>query len=197
MNDEDEKLRKALAPKSNQLNADDLISGAMTIKVERVVIDIGDQPISIFYEGSKRPYKPCKTMGRVIREAWGGPQKWIGRSMTIFRDATVTWAGAEVGGIRISHMSDIKERLVLSLTLNQKTKRPYIVLPLSETKPVLTIDIAALQTKAAGVALGGSGALKAWFTGLTNEEKIAMKPHMEQYKADALTHDQPSSIIGD
>jgi len=193
-------LTETIAPKSNQLNADDLIAGPRTVVITDVTKASNEQPIAIRYEGdNNKPYYPCKSMRRVMVQAWGKDGSvYKGRSMTLFRDATVTWAGAEVGGIRISHMSDIKEKLVLSLTLNQKTKRPYVVMPLGTSKPTVAIDIEGLKTKAAGVALGGSDALKAWFTGLSNEEKLAMKPHMEGYKATAIKHDTPTdSLLGD
>lgn len=190
-------LTETIAPKSNQLNADDLIAGPRTIVITDVTKASTEQPIAIRYEGdNNKPYYPCKSMRRVLVQAWGKDGAlYKGRSMTLFRDATVTWAGAEVGGIRISHLSDIKEKLVLSITLNQKTRKPYVVLPLGTSKPVKTVDVASLQEKAAGVALGGSDALKTWFTGLSNEEKLAMKPHMEGYKAEAEKH--TTSIIGE
>ncbi len=143
MND-DEKFRKAIAPKSDQMNGDDLILGQKTIKVMKVVVgDSDQQPISIFYDGDNgKPYKPCKSMGRVLGQCWGGPQTWIGKSMTLYRDEKVTWAGMEVGGIRISHMSDISGPVIMSLSANNKSKKPFTVKPLvaEQKEPVLTAD---------------------------------------------------------
>src|SRR5690348_5899593 len=99
------------APKSDQLNSDDLISGPRTITITRVSANEGspEQPISISFEGDdQKPYKPCKSMRRVMVHIWGpDASQYVGRSMTIYRDPKVQFGGMAVGGIRISHMTDI------------------------------------------------------------------------------------------
>ena len=93
-------LSKTIAPKSDQLNADDLIARSMTIKITNVTGKDGDaQPISIFFEGDNgKPYKPCKSMRRVLVMVWGDQGKeYIGRSMTIYRDPAVVFGGIAVG----------------------------------------------------------------------------------------------------
>ena len=59
-------LSQTIAPRSDQLNADDLIGGPRTIKVRQVSISKGaDQPASIFFEGDDgKPYKPGLSMRR-------------------------------------------------------------------------------------------------------------------------------------
>lgn len=61
-------LSQTIAPKSDQLNADDLIGGPRTIKVTRVsAMKEPDQPIAIYFEGDNgKPYKPGKSMRRVL-----------------------------------------------------------------------------------------------------------------------------------
>ena len=116
--------------KSDQLNADDLIGGPITIKITGVKVDTkAEQSGVIFYEGDNgKPYKPCKSMRRVIELKWGGDENsFVGRSMTLARDATVKWAGEEVGGIRISHMSHMKSDERFMLTYSRNVKRPYKV----------------------------------------------------------------------
>src|SRR5574337_263090 len=100
-------LRPTIEPKSDQLNADDLIAGPRTIRVRDVKAVKEDQPILIFFDGdNEKPYKPCKGMRRVLVKAWGADgHKYIGKSMTLFCDPDVTFGGAKVGGIRISHVS--------------------------------------------------------------------------------------------
>ena len=44
-------LRHTIVPKSDQLNADQLVGGPMTITVTRVSATKGDQPVTINYEG--------------------------------------------------------------------------------------------------------------------------------------------------
>ncbi len=100
-------LATTIEPKSDQLNADDLIGRTLTIQITKVSKgNTGEQPIDIHFEGDNRkPYKPCKSMRRVMVQVWGRDgAAYVGRSMTIYRDDSVKWGGAEVGGIRISHM---------------------------------------------------------------------------------------------
>src|SRR5690625_6686577 len=75
-------LSHTIVPKSDQLNADDLIAGNITIKVTDIkASDSPDQPVIIHYENDNgRPYKPCKSMRRVLIQAWGANGKqWIGK----------------------------------------------------------------------------------------------------------------------
>ena len=61
MNATVEDLRATIVPKSDQLNAEQLLSGPMTIRVTEVrVSDSAEQPVVVHYEGDDgRPYKPC------------------------------------------------------------------------------------------------------------------------------------------
>lgn len=54
--------------KSDQLNADDLISNSVTIKITKVEINMDAvQKGVIHYEGDNgKPYKPCLLMRRAI-----------------------------------------------------------------------------------------------------------------------------------
>ncbi|MBK1656033.1 hypothetical protein [Allochromatium vinosum] len=131
-------LRQTIAPKSDQLNADDLIGGPITIRVTRVSLCAEpDQPIAISFEGDNgKPYKPCKSMRRLLVSAWGPDgSKYINRLMTIFRDERVKFGGAEVGGIRISHMSGLDKPITIALTVAKSVRRPYQVKPLRDEPP--------------------------------------------------------------
>lgn len=126
-------MSKTIIPKSDQINADDFIAGATrTIKITGVKVISNDQPVSIEYEGCNgKPYKPCKSMCRVLIMVWGDDgEKYIGQSMTLFSDPSVTWAGKPVGGIRISHMTGLTEKRVMQLTATKGNKKPYSVEPL-------------------------------------------------------------------
>jgi len=59
---------------------------------------------------------------------------YIGRSLTLYNDPEVTWAGNAVGGIKISHATDINGPKQFPLALNGKKKVLHKVLPLA-TKP--------------------------------------------------------------
>lgn len=121
----------AIAPKSDQINADDLIGGPMKIKIAGVKITPGEQPVSIIIEGERRVYRPCKSMMRVMVAAWGADSSaYRGQSLTLYREESVTWAGVAVGGIRISAMSGISGPLTLALSLNRKTRKQFTIQPL-------------------------------------------------------------------
>lgn len=116
--------------KSDQLNADDLMGGPITVRITKVGRGDADQPINI-YIGDRQPWRPCKTMRRVLVKAWGADAKqWVGKSLVLYRDPKVKWAGEEVGGIRISHMSDIPGDLKLSLTSTRQKKAAHLIKPL-------------------------------------------------------------------
>ena len=132
-------MKQAIIPKSDQLNADDLLSGPMTIKITGITVRGGqEQPVSISYENDHgKPYKPCKSMCRVLVTAWGpDSSQYVGRSLTLYCDPKVKWGGMEVGGIRISHMSSIEATMTMALTVTRGNKKPFIVNPL----PVKTYD---------------------------------------------------------
>lgn len=122
-----------IAAKSDQLNADDLMTGPITITVTGVK-GTGDkeQPLSISYENDNgKPYKPGKSMRRVLVQLWGKEgAAYVGRSMTLYRDGEVTFGKLKVGGIRISHMTDIGVDQILALAVTKGAKRAYQVKPL-------------------------------------------------------------------
>lgn len=125
-------MTAVIVPKSDQINADDLIAGPMTITIRDVQIRGGqEQPVSIYFEGSDKAFRPCKSMSRVLVQGWGPDAKvYVGRSLTLYRDATVKWAGLEVGGIRISHMSHIEGEKLMMLTATKGSRKPHKVKPL-------------------------------------------------------------------
>ncbi len=125
-------LSHTIKPKSDQLNADDLIAGPITATVQNVYMyDSADQPISVEIGNGYQPYKPCKSMRRLLISVWGKHDTdWIGKSMTLYCDPSVKWAGMEVGGIRISHVSHISKPHSMSLTATRGKRKPYTVEPL-------------------------------------------------------------------
>lgn len=135
-------MSQTIAPKSDQLNADDLIGGPRTITVTRVTGNEGnaEQPVNCFFEGDDgKPFRPCKSMRRVMVKLWGpDASKYAGRSMTLYRDPKVKWGGMEVGGIRISHMTGLDKPETMALTASKQARKPYTVQPLTiqEVKPV-------------------------------------------------------------
>lgn len=114
--------------KSDQLNADDLVGGPITVQIESVGKGSADQPVKIEISGGHRPWKPCKTTLRVLVAAWGkDAAQWVGRWVTLYCDPSVKWGGREVGGIRIQALSHIPRALNLSLAVTRGKKAPQRV----------------------------------------------------------------------
>jgi hypothetical protein len=130
-------MTPTLEAKSNQLTSDDLIAGPKTITVTKVTAGSTEQPVAVYYDGDQgKPWYPCKSMRRVLVAAWGADAKgYIGRSMTLFRDPEVSYGGIKVGGIRISHLSDLDSPLSIALTVTRQKRSPYKVQPLAKAKP--------------------------------------------------------------
>lgn len=128
-------MSPVIVPKTDQLNSDSLMAGPITVTITRVAVRPGtEQPVSVFYEGDDgKPWKPCKSMARVLVAAWGPDSaRYVGKSLTLYRDPKVKWGGVEVGGIRVSHMSDIAEPMTLALTETKAVRKPFRVLPLKD-----------------------------------------------------------------
>ena len=125
-------MSQVIVPRSDQVNADDFISGPKTFTIEGVAITPGtEQPVNIKLFGEPRVWRPCKSMSRVLVAAWGPDAKvYSGRSLTLYRDPKVKWGGMEVGGIRVSHLSHIERDMLLQLTATKGKRAPHIVKPL-------------------------------------------------------------------
>lgn len=126
-------LLETIIAKSDQLNAVDLIGGPITVTVQSVKKGEQDQPVMIGI-GDRQPYKPCKSMRRVLIACWGAnPATWIGRQMTLFCDAQVKWGGESVGGIRISNLSHLKTQMQeVQLNESKHKKVTYKVFAITE-----------------------------------------------------------------
>lgn len=134
-------ITDTLIAKSDQLNADDLIGGPITVQITDVRRSDGEQPVIVHISGGHRPWKPCKTMRRLMAAAWGGDgSAWRGRWLTLYRDSTVTFGKDAVGGIRISHMSDIRSGITMSLAATKGKKAQHRVEVLTPPKPATAAD---------------------------------------------------------
>jgi hypothetical protein len=183
-------LSRTIAPKSDQLNADDLIGGPRTIKVTRVSeMREPDQPIAIYFEGDGgKPYKPCKSMRRVLVRVWGvDGTAFAGRRMTLYRDDAVQFGGAAVGGIRISHVSHIAQAVTMPLTVTRASRKPFTVRPLADEREASAGDQSRpqsgrerLMAAARAEAARGSAALEAFRSSLTEQQDRALAPILDE-----------------
>lgn len=136
MTNEDD-MSDTIKPKSDQLNADDLLTGPITVTIEKVTRnESAEQPVSLHIGNGRQPFKPCKSMRRVLIAAWGeNGSSWVGKSLTLYADSGVIFGGAKVGGIRISHVSSITEPLRVLLTVTRSKRAEFVVKPLTISNP--------------------------------------------------------------
>jgi len=169
-------IRAAAAPKSDQINADDLIGGKIEITITAVKVSLSqEQPVSISFAGSTKVYRPCKTMMRVLMAGWGDEEKeYVGKRLLLFRDAGVTFGRDTVGGIRIKGMSHLERDISISLTkargvrvramiekLETPSERPEVKPAPTPTAGITDADHLALAIAA---ARKGTDAFRAWWT---------------------------------
>lgn len=134
-------MTESLAAKSDQLNAVDLVE-PRTFTIEKVTAGNADQPFNFhLVEMPGKPWRPSKGMRRVVAAGWGPKTDvYAGRRLTLFCEPRVTWAGAPVGGIRVSHMSHISSGFTTPLAESQKKRTMYRVEPLAEAPNAARID---------------------------------------------------------
>lgn len=178
-------MRLVIVPKSDQLNSDDLIGGPITVKISGVEIRPGtEQPISVRYDGDNgKPFKPCKSMARVMVHCWGADAKeYIGRSMTLYRDEKVKWGGMAVGGIRISHMTDIDRDVTMALTETKQSRKPFTVRPLHVALGPDRRALEAAAVEAATAAGNGGQSFKDWLGSLPADDRNYLKADIGRYQ---------------
>lgn len=133
-------LTSTIVAKSDQLNAIDLMADDKIIKITKIVqTSSKEQPTTIHYEGEDgRPYKPSLTMRRVLISCLGKDgEKYIGNSLQLYRNPSITWGKEECGGIEISHCTGIDKpvSVVLQTGRNKRRKFTVNVLKISAPKP--------------------------------------------------------------
>lgn len=182
-------MLKTIEPKSDRLNADDLIGKSLTITVTKVSLAAGEQPIAINFEGDNgKPYYPCKSMRRVLVNVWGADgNQYVGRSMTLYRDEKVMFGGVAVGGIRISHMSHIDKPVTMALTASRANRKPFTAQPLK----VANIEDVKLSLTEA--AQGGLDSLREAWAKLSAANKTALAAYKDSLKqiAEDAENNQP------
>lgn len=127
-------MTNSIIPKSDQINADDLMTGPVTVTIAKVSAGSAEQPVDVHLEEFPgRAFRPSKSMRRVMVAAWGAStDAYTGHRMTLYRDPTIKFGRDEVGGIRISHMSHIDKNLKIALTVTRGKREPFVVEPLVE-----------------------------------------------------------------
>lgn len=165
-------LKKAIEAKSDQLNAADLVSGPITIKIAKFSVNdnAAAQKFCINFDGDNgKPWKPCKGMVSVMCQIWRTTEssEMVGRSLTLFREPSVLYAGDNVGGIQISNASHISESITVRLRISRTKSVPFVVKPLAVQQDEPTGptegEIEEAKDKARTEAKGGTAAFGAWW----------------------------------
>ena len=129
-------ISKTTEPRSDQQNYDDYANGPKTVTVSDVKSGSAEQPVELhLVEFPGRPYKPGKSMRRVLIAAWGAEASaYVGRKLTLYGDPTIRFGKDEVGGIRIGALSHIDKPLTVALTVTRGKRAPFTVEPLPVAK---------------------------------------------------------------
>lgn len=146
-------ISQSIAPNSDQANADDFLGGPRTFTIDKVTAGTPEQPVDVhLVELPGRPYKPSKSMRRVMVQAWGADSKtYTGRSLTLYRNPDIRFGKDLVGGIEISAMSHLAKRLTVPLTTSRGKRKAFTVEPLeAATKTPLPARDWAAEAEATG-----------------------------------------------
>lgn len=130
-------ISTTIEPRSDQQNYEDYLAGPRTVTITEVRKGSREQPVELHLaEYPGRPYKPSKSMRRVLVYAWGKEASaYVGRQLTLYGDPDVKFGGEPVGGIKISHLSHIENPVTVNLTVTRGKRAPHEVLPLKTSKP--------------------------------------------------------------
>ena len=144
-------MSESIAPKSDQLDAIELVAGPRTFTIEKVTRNNAEQPWNFHLTEFPRPWRPGKSMLRVMAAAWGlDGSKYAGNRVTLFCDPTVQFGNDTVGGTRISHMTGIDKPLRVPLLVKRGKSAVFTVQPLKEAPPAPRRDFLAEAEAAEG-----------------------------------------------
>jgi hypothetical protein len=152
-------MTESIAPKSDQLNADDLMAGPMTVTISEVAKGTPEQPVDVhLVEFPGRAYRPSKSMRRVMVIAWGAEAStYAGHRITLFRNPEITFGRDKVGGIEISHLSHIDKPLTVALTATRGKRKNFTVAPLAADTQKARDWVALANAAESSAAANGVG----------------------------------------
>jgi hypothetical protein len=181
-------MTETIAPRSDQINADDLMAGPVTVTIREVARGSAEQPVDVhLVEFPGRAYRPSKSMRRVMVLAWGPEASaYAGRRLTLVRNPDITFGKDKVGGIEIAAMSDIPKPLTAALTATRGKRRSFTVQPLAD---VVKRDFLA-EAKLAG---GDVESLKALWSAAS--QAGAPQEVLDQIRAQAAPVEAPTPAL--
>lgn len=174
-------------PRSDQWNADDFIGGPRTFTIAGVKPGSAEQKYDIeLVEGQGRAWRPPLTVLRLLIAAWGDDAKaWVGRRATLYRDASIRFGPDAVGGIRVSHLSDLpgNKPLEVKLTASRGKRATVRVEPLADAPKT------AEPTPEKIAATSDRAALRAMWNAATTETRALIEARVAEL--DATNGEQP------
>lgn len=133
-------ITETLAPNGDQLDAIELVSGPRIFTIEKVTRGNAEQPVNVHLAGFPRPWRPGKSMRRVLAACWtADAATWVGRSVELFCDPDVVFGGKAVGGTRVRRLSHIDGPKKIPLLVARGKSALYAVDPLP-ADAVPTVD---------------------------------------------------------
>lgn len=133
-------MTDSIIPRSDQINADELIAGDVTYTIREVIKGKAEAPFDFLLVEIDRAYRPSKTMRKLIVAAWGPETgKYAGRRLTLYREPAIQFGGVAVGGIRISAMSHIDKPVEIKVQTKRGQRENFRVKSLPdapEAKPM-------------------------------------------------------------
>ena len=132
-------LTKHIQADSDCLVAADLVGGPLTILVERVTESGKNdkKKIDIFYANSEKPFRPCKSMLRILCELWKTTDAttFIGRGITLYREPDCMWKGEKTPGVRICGLSHIEKAVTVVANERRGKMATYQIEPIRPWPP--------------------------------------------------------------
>ena len=186
-------LSDTLAPKSDQLDYEDLIAGERTFTVKGVRRGNAEQPVQIDLVEFDRPWRPGKTMRRLLVAVWGADSaEYVGRKVTLYGDPTVKFGGIAVGGTRIKAVSHIDKPITVMLMVSRGKRQEYVVQPITtpdapvkSAPAVVPDDVAGEWVDAINHAESLSELGRLWQD--ANAQKVAHDPRLIEAKDERKT----------
>ena len=126
-------ISHTLEPTSEQLDAVELLGGPRIFAIERVSKGNAEQPVNVHLRDFPRPWRPGKSMRRVLVACWGpDASQYVGRRVELYCDTEVRFGGQAVGGTRISRISHIDGPKSVPLLVTRGKSAVYVVEPLPD-----------------------------------------------------------------
>lgn len=126
-------ISETLAPNSDQLDAIELAPGPRVFTIESVSKGSAEQPVNVHLADFPRPWRPGKSMRRVLAACWGtDASAWVGRRVELFLDPEVTFGKDKPGGTRVSRLSHIDGAKKVPLLVARGKSAVFTVQPLPD-----------------------------------------------------------------